>query len=475
MSSEWLTWLTLIGVLALTAGLVYAAWWALFADRARGRRRCPRCWYDLAYSPGMLCAECGFTARSESDFGRTRRRYGLAAAAILASVTVSLVVNERITQRGLPAMLPTRMLLWLIPFTGGSQSDVFAELISRGSSGRLSNAQWVDLVERCAGGDWGARPVSNAWIAKYGVVLDSWRPRLKGRELEQLLLDIEPRLDVTGRETWPEGVGAVLGVQLREWWPPGMECRIVATPHIDGAKPITFYRTADETLVRSPYSLHLPTLERSTRQIEIDFRIDRRVPRAGARSGVLPEQMEQDKEPDWQTIATRTIALPARLQGELADAAQPVEGADMTSDVAQFFDQGIVKWPTGSSPVRFQLAGPLPGRSASFNDVAIGVSVELLCDETVARRLNVWWLAGTGIQAQADRNYGFEVEFEDPKLLSQANETDGRWRLRIRGDPEIALRAGNAPKYWSGEVILPLRLQSRTGEAPPRAWTTEGE
>jgi len=40
--------------------------WAIFWDRARGRRRCPRCWYDMAAAVertgedgGFICPECG--------------------------------------------------------------------------------------------------------------------------------------------------------------------------------------------------------------------------------------------------------------------------------------------------------------------------------------------------------------------------------------------------------------------------------
>jgi hypothetical protein len=57
---------------------------ALRGDPARGRRRCPRCWYDLRGTPGMTCSECGFTGASELDFLRTRRhRWMLIAGPLL--------------------------------------------------------------------------------------------------------------------------------------------------------------------------------------------------------------------------------------------------------------------------------------------------------------------------------------------------------------------------------------------------------
>ena len=75
-----------MGTLVICCLCTFVAWRALFGDRGLGRRRCPRCWYDMAYSPGMTCAECGHTARKESEFARTRRRPFLAVAAIVISV-----------------------------------------------------------------------------------------------------------------------------------------------------------------------------------------------------------------------------------------------------------------------------------------------------------------------------------------------------------------------------------------------------
>ena len=43
---------------------VWAIWWAIFADKARGRRRCPRCWHDLSRTPGLTCSECGLVVHA---------------------------------------------------------------------------------------------------------------------------------------------------------------------------------------------------------------------------------------------------------------------------------------------------------------------------------------------------------------------------------------------------------------------------
>ncbi|CAN5835810.1 hypothetical protein BH11PLA1_BH11PLA1_22470 [soil metagenome] len=65
----------------------FVFWWALLADRFAGgkrRRRCPKCWYDLAGMPGVLtCPECGKVQRSEGRMHRARVRRGWAAAGLL--------------------------------------------------------------------------------------------------------------------------------------------------------------------------------------------------------------------------------------------------------------------------------------------------------------------------------------------------------------------------------------------------------
>jgi len=52
-----------------------AVLFSLFGDRARGKRRCPRCWYDMRATPGLRCSECGYDAPCEKNLHRARLRW----------------------------------------------------------------------------------------------------------------------------------------------------------------------------------------------------------------------------------------------------------------------------------------------------------------------------------------------------------------------------------------------------------------
>lgn len=91
--------------------------WGLLADRARGRRRCPGCWYDmadLADAGRLVCPECGRDAGSPRALLRTRPNRGLVALA-LAAVLVGLAMPRfgRVGRGGLKAITPTSVM---VPF-----------------------------------------------------------------------------------------------------------------------------------------------------------------------------------------------------------------------------------------------------------------------------------------------------------------------------------------------------------------------
>lgn len=106
-------WFAGAALALLGAGLVT---WALWWDRARGRRRCPQCWYDMGGVPGLRCPECGRAVAAEKRFTRTRRRWAWAAigALVLTSGVVSMQVPAY-RQGGWVGLVPSSVLVWWAP------------------------------------------------------------------------------------------------------------------------------------------------------------------------------------------------------------------------------------------------------------------------------------------------------------------------------------------------------------------------
>ncbi|MEL6499272.1 MAG: hypothetical protein AAFZ67_01115 [Planctomycetota bacterium] len=92
--------------------------WALFWDRSRGRKRCRRCWYDMAgvpTEPGDLpaaCPECGRGHAKPRHLTRTRRRWGRVVVLGLVMVVggYGLWVVPRVQDEGVTGVVPTTVL-----------------------------------------------------------------------------------------------------------------------------------------------------------------------------------------------------------------------------------------------------------------------------------------------------------------------------------------------------------------------------
>ncbi len=119
--------------------------WALLWDRARGRRRCPRCFYEIDTASGRKCTECGRVARSERALGKTRRRWrtAIVATVLLLGPALTAATWAWLTHNngwpGVPTAIATR-LLWL------NNADHDADVIERIRSGRLSRADAERVV-----------------------------------------------------------------------------------------------------------------------------------------------------------------------------------------------------------------------------------------------------------------------------------------------------------------------------------------
>jgi hypothetical protein len=446
----WLAWG--LGALVICLG-VAATWWGLFGDRARGRRRCPRCWHDLSHTPGMTCSECGYTAAHEGALHRRRRRL---LAAVAGAVVASLAATwgiEQIQHEGVTAMLPTRVILVSLPLVGGAHEGLTAELTTRMGRRRLGDTDYRTLIKRCLRGDPWARPVTAAWEAKYGGLLDQCRDAApEDIDLERRLLALPARIELGTRQQWPRDAPVCLDLDVQHWWTPGTSCRIRLTPKWGGAEPVTIVASGASLRPR-PFPLVIdPPPDAAA--LDFDLELERRLPSPQA---------------TWEHMQEVSISVPLALEGSLAEAMQPAEDEDLHDAVVSTFNQGVIKWTGGRSPVRVRFT-PYLTRVPELEDTAIGACVEILRDGILARRLDLWWPARPGAY---DEGVGWRVDYEDVELLMEANETDGHWQMRVRGDPAIALRAGAGTRYWAGEFTVPLTVNEVPTPAPAKDWWVE--
>ncbi len=82
--AKWLenSWWVFVAIPLAALGL-WLLYRALLADRAKGRRRCPKCWYDLqAAVVPVQCPECGHVTPHERLLHGTHRKWGVAIAAL---------------------------------------------------------------------------------------------------------------------------------------------------------------------------------------------------------------------------------------------------------------------------------------------------------------------------------------------------------------------------------------------------------
>jgi HEAT repeat protein len=121
---------------------------ALLRDRSRGRRRCPKCWYDMTGTPGLTCPECGRTAKRERKLHRTRRRWRLAALALLITLAGRVTVYlEHLRNVGWVKAAPNLYYIARLPELDPNTS--FRELKSRLERGRLRRWECRLLITRC--------------------------------------------------------------------------------------------------------------------------------------------------------------------------------------------------------------------------------------------------------------------------------------------------------------------------------------
>jgi hypothetical protein len=190
-------WSVIAWSLTLLGGALAAH--SLFADRARGRKRCPGCWYSMDGAPTLTCPECGRTVKHAKRLFRTRRRWRrvVIAGFILALAYASATV-DRAREHGWPGAVPTPLLALIAPTPSATSS--------RTGWMRILEAECMRRFTSEEAGGWhsallSARVRADYWLAgRLGVsseerrtlaALDLPLPELSSATLDDLAVAIE--------------------------------------------------------------------------------------------------------------------------------------------------------------------------------------------------------------------------------------------------------------------------------------------
>lgn len=450
--------------------MLWVMWWALFADRSRGERRCPRCWHLMDAAVGLRCGECGGQVTHERALFATRRRWRLAALAFVALLAGTVYLRFTIANDGWWTLLPNRALLVVLPWlpADGDAGDVRSELRNRLTAGKISEPDCLRMLEMVRDGDASAPAGSDAWLRTYGGWLDALRNRWSNADPDDALrlaaTTLPPLMEMELPRTWPTDQSLVVINRVADWWPEGVQVRV----RVSGVDGLPMQSEALEDLRACEWT------RGERRGFGGGFAMHFGALPQGPQRGTVRMHWEtRDRLHGDRITASGESSVP--LQVEVTGPAAPLAGVDdaaMQALMRDVFESGMLR-----------REGPAPQYAFSYRIMltdapdlartAFGLVVEA-CENGVPRRsLRVWWRGG-GVRELA----GWDPPEEDLPRLAEAEESPA-WTLRIRGDERLAQRAAmpvdgkTATQYWSGSIEMPLKLTTMPAAQPGRSWTLQ--
>lgn len=392
---DWLYLLT-AGLLALAgAPLLY---WSLFHDRPRGKRRCPRCWYDMAGVPGLTCPECGRMVRSEGKLIKTRRRWGravLGAILVANAAITSLVPQAR--REGTWSVVPTTFVLGLE---------------------WLTNDRIPGLVETR----------ERRFAASFDSLWDWQRRELLRRSLRRYV----PR-------SWPEG------------WPLRAAFASAELPIDDPQRQffVQVQRPADWSDRERRFGVYDPdTAHAHLISYELPWWDGTWAFRGTQQDRDLPLLVTifHRGTPEWTT----TLRFPVDRTQHLDQIITPIRDPALDRAVRDGLAPRFIILRTSGQRcmVLTRVSDPV------CNGITLGINVEVRSHDQVVATARAWMKGGQG---HPDGPLDPIVLDGGAALVLPENLDDPAWTIRIRGDGEMALRDFTATKYWAGEFTLPLK------------------
>ncbi|TVQ33771.1 MAG: hypothetical protein EA376_01365 [Phycisphaeraceae bacterium] len=429
-----LTWIIPALSLTLAAAGVALLAWSLFWDRARGRKRCPKCWYDMVGAPGLVCSECGHDAGRERRLQKTRRRWrwaGVAAALLLVAAALSVV--QPVRERGWVAAVPSWALVHLVPMP---MADAPSPEFERGAFYR--QPLWTELNHRRRG--------QSLWL---------WEERmLMGRFARAFPAELEG-LIVTRRE-WPAGEDVWIEVHPAGWM-RGVRGRILkVTPRVEGMRSAeisvltqgTLYRFSDVGSLDIQHGIGRALA--NTTEIIVDLEL-------------MDFKRDQSRNfVDWGIVWRGETSIPLSTSRGVSEILTPFSSPEFDAMVRDTLSASVSL--NAENHVHFvNLYGDweeLARLLTEFGDAVLPIRLELMRDGVVVAE----GVAGGAAMEQTFPRFGPSVRgVTDFAHLTPRSERlldedigDSHWEVRVVGDPSVALRYFNARRHWSGEAVIPV-------------------
>lgn len=405
----WRDWV--VSSLLIVSGLIVLVW-AVVGDRARGRRRCPKCWYDLRGTVGRRCSECGFEAQSEGRLFRSRRRWRWATVAGLAvAMGIGIAATPRVHWLGL---MPNWVLLRIAPHVGDENwaftsastyyHPTITELIDR------------DVAMSLDGDDWTRE------LARAGVIRT--------------------------RRVWPAGEPLVIAIEKPAWadrsdW----EIHLAAD---DQKKAILEDPGGDPSDSPQFYYLQLGVPSGGNEFVELT---------CITRTSAKPSYRLKDKtaSPDTPVDPIRIEKATIRIPLTIAPTGVAVQQLASNSQIDALMKSVIrVRLFLEQDEKRLTISLRYERSAApELADVAYGFVVEVLRDDHVVETIDVPVLPGCA--AFEDIGSARRLAADSLRFIESWSDEERRhWSLRVRGDARMALRDWDRGHYWGGEFVVPL-------------------
>lgn len=447
--SAWTIWPWLIaGGVVGVMGLVLLAW-ALLSDRSGGRRRCPKCWYDMAGTEALTCSECGKTVKRERQLFKTRRRWNWTLVGGLALLGAAvLVVTPKVRRDGPWSLVGDRALLAMLPLAGDGDGWIADEVQRRTTRLELSSDDLQRLFNRCAAGDRLNRPLGDGWREKYGRLIDRLgvlyaQPMYAdllitdgGERVDAALLDLPMHIEPAVREQWPEDVPVAIEVRMSNWW-PDWGARVYVTPEtVDGTTQQLWGRRDVITL---------PPLPAGVYSLSFSYRTE------------TPEQVRPGKPPQTGELTVRV-----RVEGTMDDALPPARAPKLDTLMATVAQRELKGWRNTSraSPSAALIYVAMGSTVPEFNDIGFGVVVEYVRNGEVVGTERCWWLGGPPPKGYRSPLVERDWKEGDSRAVHGKVQGGDTWSIRLRSDQELALRVPEAKRYWKGGMEFQLTSES---------------